>query len=187
MYVGPTIAIQMPPAVTLMAVSLVHVILASRAMVGLAQVYNYLKKTKTLKIKQHVLAKLSKIRAPLIIPVKHGSLIILILLQFPACSSTTFGSQCSQACTCNVTNTVDCDDVTGACTCKSGWNGTNCDVDINECSNGMRVCNSTTEQCVNSDGSSECVCLYGSNGSECLCKYTSQHVRCLFLLIRLIA
>lgn len=37
MYVGPTIAIQMPPAVTLMAVSLVHVILASRAMVGLAQ------------------------------------------------------------------------------------------------------------------------------------------------------
>lgn len=37
MCVGPTIAIRMPPAVTLMAVSLVHVILASQAMVGLAQ------------------------------------------------------------------------------------------------------------------------------------------------------
>lgn len=142
---------------------------------------------KNSKIKQHVFVKLSNFRAPLIIPVKQGPLIILIMLQFPACSSTTFGSQCSQACTCNVTNTVDCDDVTGACTCKSGWNGTNCDVDIDECSNGMRVCNSTTEQCVNSDGSSECVCLYESNGSECLCKYTSQHGRCLFLLICLIA
>lgn len=46
----PTIAVRMPPVVTLMGVSLVHAILASLAMVGLAQVYNFI--LKNLKIKQ---------------------------------------------------------------------------------------------------------------------------------------
>lgn len=46
----PTIAVRMPPVVTLMGVSLVHAMLASMAMVGLAQVYSYI--LKNLKIKQ---------------------------------------------------------------------------------------------------------------------------------------
>lgn len=40
----PTIAVRMPPVVTLMGVSLVHAMLASMAMVGLAQVYSYILK-----------------------------------------------------------------------------------------------------------------------------------------------
>nr|XP_022292249.1 mucin-4-like isoform X6 [Crassostrea virginica] len=91
-----------------------------------------------------------------------------------ACTATTFGSQCSQTCTCNVTNTFNCDDVTGVCTCKSGWNGTNCDIDIDECSNGIRVCNSTNEKCVNLDGSSQCLCLYGSDVNGCLSPTTPE-------------
>ncbi len=52
------------------------------------------------------------------------------------------------------------------CTCPSGWTGTNCDVDINECLLG--VCDSGgTASCENTPGSFICHCLPGCDGLTC--------------------
>lgn len=62
---------------------------------------------------------------------------------------------------------MDCNDVTGQCNCKATWNGTNCDVDVNECDLGTNDCNSTIEICVNRDDGWNCSCLYGSTNGVC--------------------
>uniref|UniRef100_A0A8W8N521 Fibrillin-1 n=1 Tax=Magallana gigas TaxID=29159 RepID=A0A8W8N521_MAGGI len=84
-----------------------------------------------------------------------------------ACDSTHYGVGCSSPCTCIEDNTVDCNDVTGQCNCKTTWNGTNCDVDVNECDLGTNGCNSTIEICVNRDDGWNCSCLHGSTNGVC--------------------
>ncbi|XP_025082470.1 multiple epidermal growth factor-like domains protein 6 isoform X16 [Pomacea canaliculata] len=109
-----------------------------------------------------------------------------------ACGPTAFGRNCSLTCPCVTNNTVSCNNVNGSCTCNSGWNGTKCEQDINECAQSPPpscVANST---CVNTNGSYLCVCntgyqtlldgnctectndTYGSNCStQCQCNVTN--------------
>ena len=85
-------------------------------------------------------------------------------MSFTACDSSTWGTGCSQQCTCNLTNTADCDDVTGACTCKSGYDGVNCTNDMDECTTNTASCGSNSD-CVNTVGSYRCVCQTGWTGT----------------------
>ncbi|XP_025082479.1 platelet endothelial aggregation receptor 1-like [Pomacea canaliculata] len=91
-----------------------------------------------------------------------------------ACANGNFGKNCSSTCTCITNNTVNCSNVDGACTCRSGWTGGNCSDDINECtthSSSPCVANST---CYNTNGSYLCVCDTGylthadGNCTECM-------------------
>ena len=83
------------------------------------------------------------------------------ILYSSECTSNTFGDSCSQPCTCVAANTVNCNNVNGSCTCKSGWNGTNCDEDINECLD-LTICDSVpNSSCQNNNGGYDCVCDSG--------------------------
>ncbi|KAK0067590.1 fibrillin-2, partial [Biomphalaria pfeifferi] len=72
-----------------------------------------------------------------------------------ACSSWTFGSDCNSSCSCRTDNTESCDSLTGNCTCKSGFESTLCDVDINECLQNVSPC-AENLQCYNTYGSYLC-------------------------------
>ncbi|KAH9488616.1 hypothetical protein Btru_061289 [Bulinus truncatus] len=78
-----------------------------------------------------------------------------------ACNTTHFGNNCGQICTCHENNTLDCNDVNGTCTCRNGWTGTNCDVDIDECISNTSYCLNSVEVCHNLNGSAECLCKVG--------------------------
>ncbi|XP_055859671.1 mucin-like protein isoform X2 [Biomphalaria glabrata] len=75
------------------------------------------------------------------------------------CSNFTYGTGCSQTCTCNQTNTDDCDRTSGVCFCKSGWTGSSCAEDKNEClaKNEVSVCPPNSD-CTNTAGSYICTC-----------------------------
>ncbi|KAK3100523.1 hypothetical protein FSP39_021282 [Pinctada imbricata] len=88
--------------------------------------------------------------------------------QCVACDSTTYGTNCAGQCTCNLQNTQDCDDVSGACTCKTGWDGTNCTNDIDECTTNNHTCGSNSH-CVNTNGSYRCDCDSGWTGTGGSC------------------
>ncbi|PVD35911.1 hypothetical protein C0Q70_02880 [Pomacea canaliculata] len=77
-----------------------------------------------------------------------------------ACAAETFGRNCSSSCTCVTNNTASCNNVNGSCTCNSGWNGTNCEQDINECEQHSPPCVANLT-CVNTNGSYLCVCNPG--------------------------
>ncbi|XP_059145582.1 mucin-like protein [Physella acuta] len=49
------------------------------------------------------------------------------------CNKTHYGLDCSLKCPCVMENTIYCNGTSGACLCSPGWNGTNCEKDINEC------------------------------------------------------
>ncbi|KAH9488617.1 hypothetical protein Btru_061290 [Bulinus truncatus] len=76
------------------------------------------------------------------------------------CDPTHYGQNCSNICQCTPNNFLDCIDVNGTCTCKPGWNGIKCDVDINECAN-VTYCTNIHEVCQNLNGSAECICDVG--------------------------
>ncbi|XP_055859668.1 cubilin-like isoform X2 [Biomphalaria glabrata] len=76
------------------------------------------------------------------------------------CSSFTYGSGCSQTCNCVQSNTDDCDRTTGVCFCKSGWTGSRCADDINECMARNSVCPANSD-CTNTAGSYACTCRRG--------------------------
>jgi Notch-like protein len=85
------------------------------------------------------------------------------------CPDGTFGNDCLQNCTCAVGSTLSCDTVTGACNCKSGWTGSQCSNDIDECRDpAVHQCPDNS-QCVNTQGSFYCSCDVGyiksGNGS----------------------
>ncbi|VDI67896.1 Hypothetical predicted protein [Mytilus galloprovincialis] len=77
------------------------------------------------------------------------------------CGSSNYGDSCSQACTCIVSNTLDCNNVNGSCTCKHEWNGTNCELDINECEDATTCGSIPYSTCKNSVGSYDCACNAG--------------------------
>ena len=58
-------------------------------------------------------------------------------------------------------NTADYNDETDVCTCNSGWTGTSCDIDINECTVHSGICTGSNEECENIDGSHKCNCVAG--------------------------
>ncbi|KAH9523898.1 hypothetical protein Btru_047351 [Bulinus truncatus] len=87
------------------------------------------------------------------------------------CDEGYFGPSCSIKCSCSLNS--NCNKTNGLCYCKAGWNGTNCDLDINECDAGTHKCNVTKhERCENAQGSYECVCSsgYARKCSSCECE-----------------
>ncbi|KAL4219782.1 hypothetical protein ACF0H5_020194 [Mactra antiquata] len=78
------------------------------------------------------------------------------------CDDFHYGEDCAMSCAClyGVCNK------TFGCDCNNGWQGNNCDVDINECTTGQVVCNPANEQCVNTFGSAECHCILGYERDE---------------------
>lgn len=94
-------------------------------------------------------------------------------MYFSVCSPFTYGEQCLENCTCEKTNSEKCDAVTGTCQCRTGWNGSDCSQDVDECEEGIRTCNTTLHQvCFNDQGSSHCECLYGGNNlTSCIRMY----------------
>ena len=76
------------------------------------------------------------------------------------CVAFMYGPYCNQSCTCVVANTVSCDSVTGACSCRTGWEGSTCSSDVNECSSGD-VCLDDNDACVNEAGGFRCDCNAG--------------------------
>ncbi|XP_062596320.1 serine-rich adhesin for platelets-like, partial [Saccostrea cucullata] len=73
------------------------------------------------------------------------------------CDSLHWGYNCNRSCDCSQ-NALRCDSVRG-CVCKTGWTGTLCDTNINECVD-PSLC-SATEVCVDNLGSYSCQCVSG--------------------------
>ncbi|KAH9505495.1 hypothetical protein Btru_057451 [Bulinus truncatus] len=76
------------------------------------------------------------------------------------CTEGRWGVSCQSLCTCVSDLTVNCNKVSGNCQCKTGWTGTRCDQDINECAVGSFFCPSNA-QCKNTFGGYECPCYDG--------------------------
>ncbi|CAL1534931.1 unnamed protein product, partial [Lymnaea stagnalis] len=87
-----------------------------------------------------------------------------------ACNATHFGQECALTCNCSAANTLDCNDTTGACNCKPGWEGPSCDQDIGECSNNASYCSGLHEVCHNLNGSAECICADGFERNATTCQ-----------------
>ncbi|KAH9505770.1 hypothetical protein Btru_055741 [Bulinus truncatus] len=90
-----------------------------------------------------------------------------------ACSSDTWGVNCANNCTCSPPTTFSCKPVTGSCQCLPGWNGTDCSVDINECTLNQTICSSVNNtECLNTNGSYSCVCQlgYGKTSGSDVCQ-----------------
>ncbi|XP_053387799.1 multiple epidermal growth factor-like domains protein 10 isoform X1 [Mercenaria mercenaria] len=87
-----------------------------------------------------------------------------------SCQSWTYGLNCTSNCSCDIPNTETCNAKNGDCSCKSGWNGTYCEADINECAN-QSVCPENSS-CVNVNGSFDCTCDrgYSKTSDKFLCK-----------------
>ncbi|XP_053387245.1 fibrillin-1-like [Mercenaria mercenaria] len=81
-----------------------------------------------------------------------------------ACDMWSYGFSCASNCTCLPENTDKCDATSGLCLCKTGWNGTKCESDINECET-ETVCPDNSI-CKNSNGSFECICKDGFNVTD---------------------
>ena len=58
------------------------------------------------------------------------------------------------------------------CTCTSGWEGVNCEIDINECTQLLLNCTDEHTRCNNTEGRAECVCIdnYFRNTTTELCQ-----------------
>ena len=75
------------------------------------------------------------------------------------CSVDKWGEQCSNNCGCDNSNSVRCDHVTG-CVCATGWQGTTCTEDVDECKTVADACPANSI-CTNTDGSHTCACKPG--------------------------
>uniref|UniRef100_A0A8C5P6V0 Vitamin K-dependent protein S n=1 Tax=Leptobrachium leishanense TaxID=445787 RepID=A0A8C5P6V0_9ANUR len=71
-------------------------------------------------------------------------------------------NQCSPL-PCNKDGYQECVDEKGdyRCVCKPGWQGKECDIDINECDDPGNVKGGCNQRCVNMDGSYRCACEDG--------------------------
>ena len=84
---------------------------------------------------------------------------------FLDCDEGKYGANCAMNCTCASTST-SCDEVSGTCTCQSGYTGSDCSVDINECTTATCTANSN---CVNTAGSYMCRCEDGYASANSVC------------------
>ena len=83
------------------------------------------------------------------------------------CAPNSYGENCAQQCTCT-SNAQSCNNVNGACSCKAGWDGTRCEIDVNECMTNQHNCSGDHVICINEDGGYSCGCELGYkyNGSN---------------------
>ncbi|XP_055859533.1 uncharacterized protein LOC106054924 [Biomphalaria glabrata] len=87
-----------------------------------------------------------------------------------ACDAWTYGKNCSGVCTCDRDNSLRCDPLNGLCTCIPGWNGDNCTLDVDECSE-TNQCLSNMSTCLNTPGSYKCLCnlgFYSASDFSCI-------------------
>ena len=76
-------------------------------------------------------------------------------------------SACEVDSPCVASNTLECDNIFGGytCKCKKGWEGKNCEKDINECDTPDWCMNGGT--CINTDGGFTCNCTVSWHGERC--------------------
>ncbi|KAL3837566.1 hypothetical protein ACJMK2_022914, partial [Sinanodonta woodiana] len=84
-----------------------------------------------------------------------------------SCTYPYYGSNCSSTCTCGP-GAIRCDPLSG-CVCQSGWTGTDCDQDVDECSQNPNICNNILKTCLNTIGSYTCNCVPGYQASNNTC------------------
>ncbi|KAK7483627.1 hypothetical protein BaRGS_00025180, partial [Batillaria attramentaria] len=77
------------------------------------------------------------------------------------CRQGSYGEGCVNTCTCDMQNTISCDNVNGSCTCKAGFHGPTCTDDINECTATPGVTCPENSHCINTIGSYLCACENG--------------------------
>lgn len=58
--------------------------------------------------------------------------------------------------------------MSGICTCRAGWNGTDCSVDVDECKNFANICPDNSD-CTNLNGTYLCTCKDGFSMSNNKC------------------
>ncbi|XP_013065196.2 uncharacterized protein LOC106054038 isoform X1 [Biomphalaria glabrata] len=82
------------------------------------------------------------------------------------CDADSYSSTCSVTCVAQNTTTghYTCAPSTGKKICMKGWNGPNCEQDINECTSGVCQNNGT---CVNLNGDYTCQCPAAYSGKNC--------------------
>ncbi|KAH9492107.1 hypothetical protein Btru_026966, partial [Bulinus truncatus] len=73
------------------------------------------------------------------------------------CETSFYGINCNKSCQCS--GRGSCDSVRG-CVCDKGWEGTDCNTDIDECKEKLDNC-TTGEICVNTMGGFSCNCPVG--------------------------
>ncbi|XP_076088892.1 uncharacterized protein LOC143059297 [Mytilus galloprovincialis] len=84
------------------------------------------------------------------------------------CDQFHWGDNCNNTCNCGA-GAERCDSITG-CVCKSGWQGTKCDADINECNSVVNPCDTSSNQrCVNTPGTFVCKCVTGYQNKTGTC------------------
>lgn len=69
--------------------------------------------------------------------------------------------ECLTSCDCIAKNTKVCQPENGSCECISGWEGTTCEVDVNECNNPALNNCPKNSICMNTNGSFFCKCDIG--------------------------
>ncbi|XP_059150258.1 latent-transforming growth factor beta-binding protein 1-like [Physella acuta] len=91
--------------------------------------------------------------------------------QCTECGTGLYGEGCTKPCQCVSENTEHCSNVDGACTCKQGWRGDHCQIDIDECVLAPNLCEMTPHtHCLNTDGSFQCVCNTGYKNYSLVCQ-----------------
>lgn len=101
----------------------------------------------------------------------HAILIGLlhVVIYISVCDQFHWGENCMNDCNCGP-GSDRCDPVDG-CVCKSGWQGTECDADINECNTVNSPCDTEGKQkCVNTAGSYVCQCQTGYHNVSGVCQ-----------------
>ncbi|KAI8767258.1 mucin protein, partial [Biomphalaria glabrata] len=86
------------------------------------------------------------------------------------CQPFTYGSNCTQPCSCIQSNTQYCNSTTGQCVCKPGWISTDCSADLDECFENPLSCPDYST-CANTIGSFQCSCKEGLVMNEGQCKF----------------
>ncbi|CAL1534449.1 unnamed protein product, partial [Lymnaea stagnalis] len=81
------------------------------------------------------------------------------------CDKSLWGDNCSNRCQCN--GRGSCDPAHG-CRCNPGWEGDDCNSDIDECKRQNNSC-SVNELCVNTEGGFSCQCHPGSERKNEVC------------------
>lgn len=100
------------------------------------------------------------------------------------CDEGKYGKDCLATCNCSYAmgNTKACNKANGFCQCNAGWNGSTCNVNINECFTLDTPCPSNSA-CLDLQGSYECICSLGyfktSSGTCEACDHLHYGVECV--------